>query len=72
MDWIVSLVCPIEGGFLNYAGKNVMDAHSGRLLGDGSFGHPGQLLRWMDLRLYPILYIDIEDLFNVEYNKHQT
>ena len=25
-----------------YELKNVMDAHMSRLLGDGSFGHPGQ------------------------------
>ena len=24
--------------------------------GDGSFGHPGQILKWMDLRVSPILY----------------
>ena len=72
MDWIVSLVCQIEGGFLIYEGENVMNAHRDRLLEDGSFGDLGQLLRWMDLRVSPILYIDIEDLFNVEYDKHQT
>ena len=33
-----------------------MDARGSRLLGDGSFGHPGQLLKWMDLRVSPILY----------------
>ena len=27
--------------------KNVMDAHGGRLFGDGSFEHPGQMLTWM-------------------------
>ena len=56
MDGIVSLVCQIEGGFLIYKFKNVMGAHGSRLLGDGSFGHPGQLLKWMDLRVSPILY----------------
>ena len=34
-----------------------MGAHGGRLLGDGTFGHPGQMLKWMDLRVSPILYI---------------
>ena len=29
-----------------------MDAHRSRLLGDGSFGHPGQMLKWMDLRVF--------------------
>ena len=33
-----------------------MGAHGSRLLGDGSFGHPGQILKWMDLRVSPILY----------------
>ena len=33
-----------------------MDAHGSRLLGDGSFGHPGQLLKWMALGVSPILY----------------
>ena len=33
-----------------------MGAHGSRLLGDGSFGHPGQLLKWVDLRVSPILY----------------
>ena len=32
-----------------------MDADGSLLLGDGSFGHPGQLLKWMDLRVSPIL-----------------
>ena len=36
--------------------KNVMNAHGGRLLGDGSFEHPVQMLKWMDLRVSPILY----------------
>ena len=45
MDGIVSPVCQIEGGFLIYEWKNVMDAHRSRLLGDGSFGHPGQMLK---------------------------
>ena len=56
MGGIVSPVCPIEGGFLIYEWKNVMDAHRRRLLGDGSFGHPGQILKWMDLRVSPILH----------------
>ena len=51
MDGIVSPVCQIEGSFLIYEWKNVMDAHGSRLLGDGSFGHPGQILIWMDLRI---------------------
>ena len=34
----------------------VMDTHESRVLGDDSFGHPGQLLKWMDLRVSPILY----------------
>ena len=33
-----------------------MDAHGSRLLGDGPYGHPGQLFKWMDLRVSPILY----------------
>ena len=56
MDGIVSPVCQIEGGFLIYEWKNVMGAHGSRLLGDDSFGHPGQMLKWMDLRVSPILY----------------
>ena len=28
-----------------------MDAHRSCLLGDRSFGHPGQMLKWMDLRV---------------------
>ena len=28
-----------------------MDAHRIRLPGDGSFGHPGQMLKWIDLRV---------------------
>ena len=55
MDEIVSLVCQIEGGFLIFKWKNFIDAHGSRLLGD-SVGHPGQLLKWMDLRVSPILY----------------
>ena len=34
-----------------------MDAHGSYLLGGGSFGHPGQLLKYMDLRVSPILRI---------------
>ena len=56
MDGIVSQVCQIEGGFLIYEWKNVMDAHGSRRLGDGSFGHLGKLLKWMDLRVSPLLY----------------
>ena len=44
MDEIISLVYQIEGSFLIYERKNVMDAHGSRLLGDGSFGHPGQVM----------------------------
>ena len=36
--------------------KTVIDAYGGRLLGDGSFEHPGQMLKWMVLRVSPILY----------------
>ena len=32
-----------------------MNAHGSCLLGDGSFGHPGQLLKYMELRVSPIL-----------------
>ena len=56
MDGIVSPVCQIEGGFLIYEWNNVIDAHRSRLLGNGSFGHPGQMLKWTDLRVSPILY----------------
>ena len=56
MGGIVSSVSQIEGGFLINEGKNVMDAHRRSLHGDGSFGHPGQMLKWMDLRVSPILY----------------
>ena len=56
MDEIVSLVCQIEGVFHIYKWKNVMGAHRSRILGDGSFWHPGQMLKWMDLRVSPILY----------------
>ena len=55
-DGIVPPVCHFEGGFLINELKNVMNAHGSRLLGDGSFGHPGKLLKWMDLRVSPILY----------------
>ena len=55
MGGIVSPVRQIESGFLINEWKNVMDAHRTHLLGDGSFGHPGQLLKWIDLRVSPIL-----------------
>ena len=60
MGGIFSPVSQIEGGFLIDEWKNVMDAHRSLLLGDGSFGHPGQLLKWMDLRVSPILHILFE------------
>ena len=56
MDGIVSPVCQIEGSFLIYEWKNVMGAHGSRHLGDGSYGHLGQMLKYMDLRVSPILY----------------
>ena len=31
-------------------------AFRSRLLGDDSFGHPGQMLKWTDLRVSPVLY----------------
>ena len=42
---IVSPVCLVGGRFscLQWK-KNVMDAHEGHLLGDGTFEHPGQML----------------------------
>ena len=55
IDGIVSPVCQNEGGFLFDEWKNIMDAHGSRLLRDGSFGHPGQILKWMDLSVSPIL-----------------
>ena len=55
MDGIISQVCQIEGSFLIYEWKNVMGAHGSRLLGDGSFWHPGQILKWMNLRVSLIL-----------------
>ena len=33
-----------------------MGAHRSSLLGDGSFGYPEQMLKWMDLRVSQILY----------------
>ena len=60
MDGVVSPVCQIEGGFL----INVRDAHRSRLLGDGSFGHPGQMLKWMDLTVSPIL-LTLFDQFDI-------
>ena len=59
MDGIVSPVC-LVGGRLSYRylqmKKNFMNAYWGRLLGDGCFEHPGQMLKWMVLRVSPILY----------------
>ena len=60
MGGIVFPVNQIEGGFLINEWKNVMDAHRSRLLGNGYFGHPGQLLKWVDLRVSPILHILFE------------
>ena len=54
MDGIVSPVSQIEGSFIIYEWKNVMDAHGSRLLGYGSLGHPGQLFKWMDMRFYKL------------------
>ena len=67
MDGIVSLVCQIEGGFLINEWENAMDAHGSRLLGNSSFGHPGQMLKWLDLRNSPILYtlFDHYDIFKI-------
>ena len=62
MGWIVSPVSQIEVvtfSFLRME-KNVMDAHRSRYLGDGSLGHPGQMLKWMDLRVSPRLYTLLE------------
>ena len=56
MDVIFSPVCQIERTFLIYELKNVIGAHRSRLLGGGSFGHPGQMFKWMDLRVSPMLY----------------
>ena len=56
MDGIVSPVCQIESAFLIYEWKNVIGAHGSRLLGDDSFGHTGQMIKCMDLRVSPILY----------------
>ena len=57
IDGIVPPVCQIEGGFLFDEWKNIMDAHGSRRLGDGSFGHPGQVLKWMDLSYSNIIQI---------------
>ena len=56
MNERVSPVCQFESGLLIYEWKNIMDANRSRLLGDGTFGLPGQMLKWMDLRVSPILY----------------
>ena len=56
MDVIVYPVCQIESAFLIYEWKNVIGAHRSSLLEDGSFGHPGQMLKWMDLRISAILH----------------
>ena len=37
-----------------------MGAHRSSLLGDRYFGHPGQMLKWMDLSVSPILYTVFE------------
>ena len=55
MDGIVSPDCQ-KALFLFTNGKNVMGAHRSSLLGDGSLGHQGQMLKWMDFRVSPILY----------------
>ena len=45
MDEQFCPVSQIEDVFLFiYEWKHVMDAHRSRLHGDGSFGHPGQVL----------------------------
>ena len=67
---IVSPVCQIEGGFLIYKWKNVTDDHRSRLLGDGSFRHPGQMLKWMDSRVSLILRTLIGLLFKTEEHKY--
>ena len=53
--------------FLFTNGKNVLDAHRSCLLGGGSFGHPVQLLKRMDLRVSPIIYTLFEqcDILNL-------
>ena len=56
MGGIVYPVSQIEGGFLINEWKNVMDAHRSHFLGDCYFEHPGQLLKWMDLRVSQILH----------------
>ena len=68
MNRIVSLVCQIEGGFLINELKNAMDAHGSRLRGNSYFGHPGQMLKWMDLRVSSILYtlFDHYDIFKIK------
>ena len=38
------------------------------LIGDVSFGHPGQMLKWMDLRVSPILYT----LFDLKFKYTST
>ena len=64
MDGIVSPVCQIESGLLIYVLKK---CHGSRLLGGGSFGHPEQMLKWMDLRVSLILYtlFDQSDIKNL-------
>ena len=54
-DGIVSPVC-LKALFLFTNEKNLMGAHMSSLHGDGSFGHPGQMSKWMDLRVSQILY----------------
>ena len=53
-DGIISPVCLVGGRFFLFT--NAMDAHGGRLLGDGSFEHPRQMLKWMVLKVSPMLY----------------
>ena len=57
MDEIVSQDC-LVGAQFSYLQmkKNDTDAHEGCLFGDGCFEHPGQMLKWIVLRVSPILY----------------
>ena len=47
-----------------------MDAHGSCLLGDGYFGHPGQLLKLVDLRVSPILRTLIGVIFKIYVHKY--